>query len=67
MFHHGRICPCRVFSRQLTKLCKLHPSLVIDQSHELLEFAGATSNVYSKQEIYTHVVRRMKWIAVDSD
>ncbi|XP_051905946.1 AP-5 complex subunit zeta-1 isoform X3 [Hippocampus zosterae] len=46
----------RVFSRQLTKLCKLHPSLVFDQSHELLEFAGATSNVYSKQEIYTHVV-----------
>ncbi|XP_077413152.1 AP-5 complex subunit zeta-1 isoform X2 [Vanacampus margaritifer] len=46
----------RVFSCQLLKMCKLHPSLVIDQSHELLEFAGATSNVYSKQEIYTHVV-----------
>ncbi|XP_057717339.1 AP-5 complex subunit zeta-1 isoform X2 [Corythoichthys intestinalis] len=46
----------RVFSLQLTSLCKLHPSLVMDQSHELLEFAGATSNVYSKQEIYTHVV-----------
>ncbi|XP_061702022.1 AP-5 complex subunit zeta-1 isoform X2 [Syngnathoides biaculeatus] len=46
----------RVFSRQLMRLCKLHPSLVIDQSHELLEFAGATPNVYSKQEIYTHVV-----------
>ncbi|XP_037111747.1 AP-5 complex subunit zeta-1 isoform X2 [Syngnathus acus] len=46
----------RVFSRQLINLCKLHPSLVIDQSHELLEFAGATSNVYNKQEVYTHVV-----------
>ncbi|XP_061604883.1 AP-5 complex subunit zeta-1 isoform X2 [Phyllopteryx taeniolatus] len=46
----------RVFSRQLMNLCKLHPSLVMDQSHELLEFAGATSNVYGKQEIYTHVV-----------
>ncbi|XP_077396307.1 AP-5 complex subunit zeta-1 isoform X2 [Festucalex cinctus] len=46
----------RVFSCQLLQMCKLHPSLVIDQSHELLEFAGATSNVYSKQEIYTHVV-----------
>ncbi|XP_077474720.1 AP-5 complex subunit zeta-1 isoform X2 [Stigmatopora argus] len=46
----------RVFSLQLTSLCKLHPSLVMDQSNELLEFAGATSNVYSKQEMYTHVV-----------
>ncbi|XP_054615480.1 AP-5 complex subunit zeta-1 isoform X2 [Dunckerocampus dactyliophorus] len=46
----------RVFSRQLLKLCKLHPSLVLDQSHELLDLAGATSNVYGKEEIYTHVV-----------
>ncbi|XP_070704688.1 AP-5 complex subunit zeta-1 isoform X2 [Pempheris klunzingeri] len=46
----------RVFSRHLLTLCKLHPSLVVDQSHELLEFAGATANVYSKEEIYTHVV-----------
>uniref|UniRef100_A0A4W6D7F2 Adaptor related protein complex 5 subunit zeta 1 n=1 Tax=Lates calcarifer TaxID=8187 RepID=A0A4W6D7F2_LATCA len=40
----------------LLRLCKLHPSLVVDQSHELLEFAGTTANVYSKEEIYTHVV-----------
>ncbi|XP_037331565.1 AP-5 complex subunit zeta-1 isoform X2 [Pungitius pungitius] len=46
----------RVFSRHLLLLCKLHPSVVVDQSHELLEFAGATANVYSKEEIYTHVV-----------
>ncbi|XP_040047546.2 AP-5 complex subunit zeta-1 isoform X1 [Gasterosteus aculeatus] len=46
----------RVFSRHLLLLCKLHPSLVVDQSHELLEFAGTTANVYSKEEIYTHVV-----------
>nr|XP_057905218.1 AP-5 complex subunit zeta-1 isoform X1 [Doryrhamphus excisus] len=46
----------RVFSHQLLKLCKLHPSLVLDQSHELLDLAGTTSNVYSKEEIYTHVV-----------
>uniref|UniRef100_A0A671WHW2 Adaptor related protein complex 5 subunit zeta 1 n=1 Tax=Sparus aurata TaxID=8175 RepID=A0A671WHW2_SPAAU len=46
----------RVFSCHLLRLCKLHPSLVVDQSHELLEFAGATANVYSKEEIYTHVV-----------
>ncbi|CAN9505833.1 unnamed protein product [Ophioblennius macclurei] len=46
----------RVFSCHLLKLCKLHPSLVVDQSHELLEFAGATTNVYGKEEIFTHVV-----------
>ncbi|XP_063759285.1 AP-5 complex subunit zeta-1 isoform X2 [Eleginops maclovinus] len=46
----------RVFSAHLLRLCKLHPSLVVDQSHELLEFSGATANVYSKEEIYTHVV-----------
>ncbi|XP_073351393.1 AP-5 complex subunit zeta-1 isoform X2 [Pagrus major] len=46
----------RVFSCHLLRLCKLHPSLVVDQSHELLEFAGATANVYSKEEVYTHVV-----------
>ncbi|TNN51765.1 AP-5 complex subunit zeta-1 [Liparis tanakae] len=46
----------RVFSTHLLRLCKLHPSLVVDQSHELLEFAGATAKVYSKEEIYTHVV-----------
>ncbi|XP_074511476.1 AP-5 complex subunit zeta-1 isoform X3 [Sebastes fasciatus] len=46
----------RVFSSHLLRLCKLHTSLVVDQSHELLEFAGTTANVYSKEEIYTHVV-----------
>ncbi|XP_037648471.1 AP-5 complex subunit zeta-1 isoform X3 [Sebastes umbrosus] len=46
----------RVFSSHLLRLCKLHASLVVDQSHELLEFAGTTANVYSKEEIYTHVV-----------
>lgn len=51
---------CRVFSCHLLRLCKLHPSLVVDQSHELLEFAGATTNVYSKEEIYTHVVMKLR-------
>ncbi|KAK9535441.1 hypothetical protein VZT92_007822 [Zoarces viviparus] len=46
----------RVFSCYLLRMCKLHPSLVVDQSHELLEFAGATAKVYSKEEVYTHVV-----------
>uniref|UniRef100_A0A7N6A2Z4 Adaptor related protein complex 5 subunit zeta 1 n=1 Tax=Anabas testudineus TaxID=64144 RepID=A0A7N6A2Z4_ANATE len=34
----------------------LKPSLVMDQSHELVEFAGTTANVYNKEEMYTHVV-----------
>ncbi|XP_031734119.1 AP-5 complex subunit zeta-1 isoform X3 [Anarrhichthys ocellatus] len=46
----------RVFSCHLLRMCKLHPSLVVGQSHELLEFAGATAKVYSKEEVYTHVV-----------
>ncbi|XP_028310302.1 AP-5 complex subunit zeta-1 isoform X2 [Gouania willdenowi] len=46
----------RVFSCHLLNLCQLHPSLVVDQSQELLEFAGSTTNVYSREEIYTHVV-----------
>uniref|UniRef100_A0A3Q1CBK5 Adaptor related protein complex 5 subunit zeta 1 n=1 Tax=Amphiprion ocellaris TaxID=80972 RepID=A0A3Q1CBK5_AMPOC len=46
----------RVFSCHLLRMCKLHPSLVVDQSHELLEFAGIPGNVYSKEELYTHVV-----------
>ncbi|KAM8824180.1 AP-5 complex subunit zeta-1 isoform 4-T4 [Synchiropus picturatus] len=46
----------RVFSCHLLRLCKLHPSLVVDQSHELLEFGGTSANVYKKEELYTHVV-----------
>ncbi|XP_056144103.1 AP-5 complex subunit zeta-1 isoform X2 [Lampris incognitus] len=46
----------RVFSCHLLRLCKLHPSLVVDQSHELLEFAGTTANVYSKENVFTQVV-----------
>ncbi|KAK7939429.1 hypothetical protein WMY93_002755 [Mugilogobius chulae] len=46
----------RVFSYHLLKLCKLHPSLVVDQSHDLLDFAGTTSNVFNKDQLYTHVV-----------
>ncbi|XP_017271976.1 AP-5 complex subunit zeta-1 isoform X2 [Kryptolebias marmoratus] len=46
----------RVFSCHLLRFCKLRPSLVVDQSRELLEFAGTTANVYRKEEVYTHVV-----------
>uniref|UniRef100_A0A672YAE7 Adaptor related protein complex 5 subunit zeta 1 n=1 Tax=Sphaeramia orbicularis TaxID=375764 RepID=A0A672YAE7_9TELE len=52
----------RVFSCHLLKLCKLHPSLVVDQSHELLEFAGTTANVYSKEEPLLLCIRKMVWV-----
>ncbi|KAF6720092.1 AP-5 complex subunit zeta-1 [Oryzias melastigma] len=58
----------RVFSSQLLRLCKLHPSLVVDQSQELLEFAGTTANVYSKEEVYTHVVWVLgEYLSLSSD
>ncbi|KAM6957856.1 AP-5 complex subunit zeta-1 [Aplochiton taeniatus] len=46
----------RVFSFHLLKLCKLRPSLVVNQSHELMDLAGSTINVYSKEDLFTHVV-----------
>ncbi|XP_051569996.1 AP-5 complex subunit zeta-1-like isoform X2 [Myxocyprinus asiaticus] len=46
----------KVFSTHLQALCKLHPSLIVDQSRELLDFAGSPANIYSKEDIYTHVV-----------
>ncbi|XP_062868675.1 AP-5 complex subunit zeta-1 isoform X2 [Trichomycterus rosablanca] len=46
----------RVFSTHLRALCKLHPPLIVDQYKELLEFASATTNIYSKEDFYTHVV-----------
>ncbi|XP_019962179.2 AP-5 complex subunit zeta-1 isoform X1 [Paralichthys olivaceus] len=58
----------RVFSCHLLRLCKLRPSLVVDQSHELLEFAGTTASVYSKEEIYTHVVWALgEYLSVSCD
>ncbi|XP_023687441.1 AP-5 complex subunit zeta-1 isoform X1 [Paramormyrops kingsleyae] len=46
----------RVFSSHLLALCKLHPSLIMEQSRELLDMAGSTINIYQKEELYTHVV-----------
>ncbi|XP_041942118.1 AP-5 complex subunit zeta-1 isoform X1 [Alosa sapidissima] len=46
----------RVFSTHIRALCKLHPSLIVDQCRELLDFAGSTANIYSKEELYTNVV-----------
>uniref|UniRef100_A0A6Q2YW72 Adaptor related protein complex 5 subunit zeta 1 n=1 Tax=Esox lucius TaxID=8010 RepID=A0A6Q2YW72_ESOLU len=57
-----------VFSYHLLRLCKHHPSLVVDQSRELLEFAGITANVHSKEELYTHVVWVLgEYLSVSSD
>lgn len=38
-------------------MCKLHPPLIVDHSRELLDFVGSPSNIYSKEDFYTHVVR----------
>ncbi|KAM9102623.1 AP-5 complex subunit zeta-1 isoform X2 [Sarcophilus harrisii] len=46
----------RVMSSQLLVLCKLHPSLVVELSKELLEFTGTISNIHSKENIFTNVV-----------
>ncbi|XP_027015078.2 AP-5 complex subunit zeta-1 isoform X1 [Tachysurus fulvidraco] len=46
----------RVFSTQLQVLCKLHPMLIVDQYKELLEFTSTTTNIYTKEDFYTHVV-----------
>uniref|UniRef100_A0A8C5BNJ6 AP-5 complex subunit zeta-1 n=1 Tax=Gadus morhua TaxID=8049 RepID=A0A8C5BNJ6_GADMO len=48
--------PHRVLSFHLLRFCKLRPSLVVDQSHELLEFAGTTANAFSKEAVFTDVV-----------
>ncbi|XP_047215970.1 AP-5 complex subunit zeta-1-like isoform X3 [Girardinichthys multiradiatus] len=58
----------RVLSCHLLRLCKLRPSLVVDQSHQLLEFVGTTANVYSQEEVYTHVVWVLgEYLSVSSD
>lgn len=51
---------CRVFSTHLKALCKLHPPLIVEQYRELLEFTSTTTNIYSKEDFYTHVVREKR-------
>ncbi|MBN3318155.1 AP5Z1 protein, partial [Atractosteus spatula] len=46
----------RVFSSHFLVLCKLQPSLIVEWSKELLDFTGTTGNIYSKENLYTHVV-----------
>ncbi|XP_043828021.1 AP-5 complex subunit zeta-1 isoform X3 [Dromiciops gliroides] len=53
---HFKAAVHRVMSSQLLVLCKLHPSLVVELSKELLEFTGTISNIYSKENIFTNVV-----------
>lgn len=58
----------RVFSCHLLRLCRLHPSLVAEQSAELLEFAGTAANVYSQEEVYTNVVWVLgEYLSLSSD
>ncbi|CAL8304761.1 unnamed protein product [Merluccius merluccius] len=58
----------RVFSCHLLRFCKLRPSLVVSQSHELLEFAGTTANAYSKEAVFTNVVWLLgEYLSVTSD
>ncbi|MFT7798047.1 AP-5 complex subunit zeta-1 isoform X1, partial [Arapaima gigas] len=59
----------RVFSFHLLVLCKLHPSLIMDLSRELLDFASSTTNIYQKEELYTHLVWAIGeylWVGHDS-
>ncbi|XP_033023287.1 AP-5 complex subunit zeta-1 [Lacerta agilis] len=46
----------RVMSSQLSVLCKLHPSLVVELSQQLLEFSGTVTNIQTKEDLYTDVV-----------
>ncbi|XP_067276064.1 AP-5 complex subunit zeta-1 isoform X2 [Pseudorasbora parva] len=46
----------KVFSTHLLALCKRHPPLIVDQSREILDFAGSPANIYCKEDFYTHVV-----------
>ncbi|XP_030067012.1 AP-5 complex subunit zeta-1 [Microcaecilia unicolor] len=46
----------RVMSSQLLSLCKLHPSVIVEQSKELLEFSGTVTNIQNKETFFTYVV-----------
>ncbi|XP_028938379.1 AP-5 complex subunit zeta-1 isoform X1 [Ornithorhynchus anatinus] len=58
----------RVMSSQFLVLCKLHPSLIVELSKELLEFTGTISNIHNKESIFTYVVWAIgEYLAVPYD
>ncbi|XP_031327191.1 AP-5 complex subunit zeta-1 isoform X2 [Camelus dromedarius] len=46
----------RVLSAQFLALCKLHPSLVVEQAKELLEFVGSAGGLRGSGRVLTSVV-----------
>ncbi|XP_063961965.1 AP-5 complex subunit zeta-1-like [Lytechinus pictus] len=46
----------RVLSDALLEILRLHPSLVVDQRTELLDFIGALRHIDGKEDFFSHVV-----------